>query len=642
MGPMDRTPSADARDPEERRPAGRPASRDGSGARPEAAAPVAPRVRREPRIVPGAGRIRRETLDPAAVHVVERLQQMGHEAYLVGGCVRDLLLGLEPKDFDVATDAPPNRIKRLFRSAFVIGRRFRLVHVRFPDGRVVETATFRADPGEQVAHPDRAEGQIYDDNVFGDAEQDAFRRDFTVNALFYDPTKDHVVDYVGGLGDLETRTLRAIGDPERRLREDPVRMIRAVHFAARLGGRMEPSLEAAVGRCAPEIGKASRSRLYVELMKILGRGSARPTLQRLYELGVLAPWLPELVEFFDRPIEWPREGGGSHESAREGEPEGVPGSHLTWNLLGAADAWGLAPRGVPESLQMAVLCGPWLLDTWERGPRKAHEFGFHVEEAFRPLALRMSIPRRVSYELREILWMLARLKQGPEPARRARGLVERSIFPEALAYYGLELRARDHDLAPVERWREVADEVWASHRDRRPERAPFAEGDSEGGGEGRFPPTAPSEAVWGAETSSDVDADAGSGSSTGPEGDAEPFGRRRRRRGGRGRRGGRAEGEGPPEPRRDEAMAPEPPAEAPRAPQPARAAPPPPERQPEPRALAPVAPPPAMRPPVAAVPAAPPSPPRPAAERATAPTPAPVSRPAAPELAERPFGAGLA
>ena len=213
MAPMDRPSPADAPNPHEREDRRRAGVESPGEGRPEAA----PRAKREPRIVSGGGRIRREALDPAAVHVVERLQQQGHEAYLVGGCVRDLLLGMEPKDFDVATDAPPNRIKRLFRNAFIIGRRFRLVHVRFPDGRVVETATFRADPTEGSEPFDldpaaeRAHGPIHDDNVFGNAEQDAFRRDFTVNALFYDPAADKVVDYVGGLEDLETRTLRAIG-----------------------------------------------------------------------------------------------------------------------------------------------------------------------------------------------------------------------------------------------------------------------------------------------------------------------------------------------------------------------------------------------------------------------------------------------
>src|SRR5262245_21802566 len=202
------------------------------------APPVPEESQSAPRVVRGAGRIRRAALDPDAVQVVTRLQRSGHEAYLVGGCVRDLLLGLEPKDFDVATDASPNRVKRLFRNAFVIGRRFRLTHVRFPDGKVVETATFRRDPGEQGLDPERGEGPIYSDNVFGTAREDAFRRDFSVNALFYDPARDEVVDWVGGLADLETRTIRAIGDPAVRLREDPVRMIRAVHFAARMGGEV--------------------------------------------------------------------------------------------------------------------------------------------------------------------------------------------------------------------------------------------------------------------------------------------------------------------------------------------------------------------------------------------------------------------
>jgi poly(A) polymerase len=423
---------------------------------------------RPPTVVAAAGRIRRDALDPNAVFVVKHLQKMGHEAYLVGGCVRDLLLGLEPKDFDVATDASPQRIKRVFRSAFIIGRRFRLVHVRFPNNRVVETATFRADPGELGLHPDRsagrAAGPIYDDNVFGTAREDAWRRDFSVNALFYDPVRDEVVDYVEGLADLETRTIRALGDPETRLREDPVRMIRALHFAARLGGELEPTLRAAIGACAEEIGKASKSRLYVELVKVLGRGAARPTMQGLFELGVLKGWLPDLVKFLERPIGWPVTGGGSHASARKGEPEDTPPSHLTWNLLGAGDAWGMAAHGVPESLMLAPLLGPWLLDTFEHGPRRGADVWSHVEETFRPLALAMNIPRRTSWELREILGMLDRLRHPPADRRRVETIVHRPIFPEALVYYELDLRARDHELAPLERWRALADALFERHQ----------------------------------------------------------------------------------------------------------------------------------------------------------------------------------
>lgn len=417
-----------------------------------------------PRILEVGGRIRSESLDPDALYVVSRLQEAGHEAYLVGGCVRDLLLGLEPKDFDVATDAPPGRIKRLFRSAFIIGRRFRLVHVRFRDGKVVEAATFRKDPGDLGAHPDRDDAPIYDDNVFGTAVEDAFRRDFTVNALFYDPGDDRVIDHVGGLADLDARVIRAIGDPDRRIKEDPVRMTRAVHFAARIGGTIEPGLREATVRCAREIAKASGSRLYNELVKILARGCASATLRGLFDLGVLEPWMPDLCEFLARPIEWPAQGGGTHEAAREGEPEGTPPSHLTWNLLAAADAWGMGARGVPESLEMSVLLGPWMLSEWESGRRRGPDFWTHAEELFRPMALRMNVPRRTSYEMREILGLQDRLRHPPDVKRRLRSIVERGAFPEALAYHQLELRARGHDLAPVERWRAIADEVWAHER----------------------------------------------------------------------------------------------------------------------------------------------------------------------------------
>jgi poly(A) polymerase len=420
-----------------------------------------------PLVVRGAGRIRRAALDPDAVDVVTRLQRAGHEAYLVGGCVRDLLLGLEPKDFDVATDASPSRTKRLFRNAFVIGRRFRLTHVRFPGGKVVETATFRRDPGEQGLHPERGEGPIYSDNVFGTAREDAFRRDFTVNALFYDPSRDEVVDWVGGLADLESRTIRAIGDPVVRLKEDPVRMIRAVHFAARMGGTIEPALLEAIRGCAPEIGKTSGSRLYVELMKVLTRGAARPTMHALYGLGVLAPWFPDLATFLDRPIEWPAAAGGTHEAASRGEPEDVPGQHLTWNLLGAADAWGLAARGAPDSLALAALLGPWILDTFRTGPRLGHDVAFHAEAMFRPLALRMSIPRRASMDLRDLLWMQRHLHRPPTAPRRLRGLLHRPAFREALAYFELDVRARDGDLAEVERWQELYDDAFAARDDRR-------------------------------------------------------------------------------------------------------------------------------------------------------------------------------
>ena len=165
-----------------------------------------------------------------------------------------------------------------------------------------------------------------------------------------------MIDHVGGLADLEARVIRAIGDPDRRLKEDPVRMTRAVHFAARIGGTIEPALREATLRCAGEIAKSSGSRLYNELMKILARGSASARRCTASTISASSsPGCPICAQFLDRPIEWPTTSGGTHEAAREGEPASTPPSHLTWNLLGAADAWGMGARGVPESLEMSVL-----------------------------------------------------------------------------------------------------------------------------------------------------------------------------------------------------------------------------------------------------------------------------------------------
>ncbi|MEM8714125.1 MAG: hypothetical protein AAGG01_24535, partial [Planctomycetota bacterium] len=174
-----------------------------------------------------------DRLDRDAKRVVKRLQQHGHEAYFVGGCVRDLLIGRRPKDFDVATSARPSEVRRIFRNCRIIGRRFKLAHVFYGD-HIIETATFRAAPHEDGQTGDGEDLLIVDDNEYGTAESDARRRDFTVNALFLDPTTHEILDHVGGLKDLKARTLKTIGDPEVRMAEDPVRILRAVKFATRL------------------------------------------------------------------------------------------------------------------------------------------------------------------------------------------------------------------------------------------------------------------------------------------------------------------------------------------------------------------------------------------------------------------------
>jgi poly(A) polymerase len=401
-------------------------------------------------------------LDEHAVTVVRRLQRHGHEAYLVGGCVRDLIAGLEPKDFDVATDAHPGRIKRLFRNARIIGRRFRLAHIVFggsgPGGHVVETSTFRAAPPPGEAPDAEGPGDLRpDENVFGTAPEDARRRDFTINGLFYDPVADEILDFVGGLADLEARVVRSIGDPAVRLVEDPVRVIRAAHFAERLGFTLEPSLERAIRERGARLAAASQARLYVELLKVLGRGFARATLRRLHDLGALAAWLPEMREVFETPPTWPEAGGGGHEEASRGEPADAPVGHATWNLLGAADRHGLAAHAASEALSLACLLTPWVLEAWRRsGGRGFGAFLDRSEEQLRPLVTRMSIPRRVSGQVREMAWLLLQMREPPR-GRAGGRVVSRRAFPDALALLRLDLASRDAPSDLADQWEAEAE-----------------------------------------------------------------------------------------------------------------------------------------------------------------------------------------
>jgi len=244
-----------------------------------------------PRILPRpAHTVSRKDIDPDALKVLYRLKNHGFTAYLVGGGVRDLLLGRRPKDFDIGTSAHPQQVKRLFRNCFIIGRRFRLCHVRF-GRKVVEVSTFR-----RLAEADEGDTLIRRDNTFGTPEEDAFRRDFTVNALFYDIATFSVIDYVGGLEDLERRTIRTIGDPGVRLREDPVRMLRAVALAARLDFTIDPDTVEAIRFLRGEIVKSSPARILEEFYKILRQGAARRTFEMLHELGLLAYLLPAADE----------------------------------------------------------------------------------------------------------------------------------------------------------------------------------------------------------------------------------------------------------------------------------------------------------------------------------------------------------
>ncbi|MBI5717851.1 MAG: polynucleotide adenylyltransferase PcnB [Burkholderiales bacterium] len=274
-------------------------------------------------------------LDANAVRVVRTLKEAGYEAYVVGGAVRDLIVGLRPKDFDVATDATPEQVKALFRRAFIIGRRFRLVHVVFGRGReheTIEVSTFRAyldaSAAEQVegnektakgqlaektsGHVVDASGRVLRDNVWGPQIEDAARRDFTINAMYYDPVSQVVVDYHGGLADAKARVIRMIGDPETRYREDPVRIIRVVRFAAKLGFALEPATEAPIGKMAALLANVPISRLFDEMVKLLQTGHALASIEQLKKRGLERGVFPVLEAALA-----PTRGGGASLAARE-------------------------------------------------------------------------------------------------------------------------------------------------------------------------------------------------------------------------------------------------------------------------------------------------------------------------------------
>ncbi|MBE0599283.1 MAG: polynucleotide adenylyltransferase PcnB [Desulfuromonadales bacterium] len=272
--------------------------------------------------------ISRQQIDPDTLKVLYRLHRSGFKAYLVGGGVRDLLLGRTPKDFDVGTDATPNQVKKLFRNCFLVGRRFRLAHVRFGD-KVVEVATFRrlAEADDLPENPE--DHRLFSENIFGTPQQDAFRRDFTINALFYDIADFSIVDFVGGLEDLALQRLRVIGDPLVRFTEDPVRMLRALEFAARLGFSLDAATREAIYTRGPLIAEAAPARIREELMELFRHRVAGSVLRSAGSMGLL----PHLLAGF------------------EGDEE-------TFDLLERLDARTAAGTPVNESFALAALYLP--------------------------------------------------------------------------------------------------------------------------------------------------------------------------------------------------------------------------------------------------------------------------------------------
>lgn len=380
--------------------------------------------------------ISRKHISSAAVRVLYGLREAGYQAHLVGGAVRDLLLGGDPKDYDVATDAHPEEIRKVFRTCRLIGRRFVIAHVRFGN-EIIEVTTFRGDGSGAEDDPDReveAEGLILRDNAFGTIEEDARRRDFTVNALYYSIDDFAVRDYVGGLADLEKRQLRLIGDPEQRYREDPVRMLRAARLAAKLGFTLAKSTEEPIGRLANLLDAIPPARLFDDLQKLFLYGHAEKSFDQILRLRLFEHLFPSVS--INSDTGQPYAGALIRAALRSTDARVAEGKPVTPAFLFAAFLW--------EPFQMA--CSG--IDLHAEGA-----LADAAETVFQDATERVALPRRFSIVTREI-WELQQRLATNSPSR-ARRLVRHPRFRAAFDF--LVLRAAvDPALADqAKRWEQA-------------------------------------------------------------------------------------------------------------------------------------------------------------------------------------------
>ncbi|MFA1030552.1 Poly polymerase I [Pseudomonas syringae pv. helianthi] len=359
--------------------------------------------------------LQRSQFSRYAVNIVERLQNAGYQAYLVGGCVRDMMLNITPKDFDVATSATPEQVRAEFRNARIIGRRFKLVHIHF--GReIIEVATFRAnhpqdDEEEDSNQSSRNEsGRILRDNVYGTLEEDAQRRDFTINALYYDPVSERVLDYANGVHDIRNRLIRLIGDPEQRYKEDPVRMLRAVRFAAKLDFGIEKHSAQPIRSLAPMLRDIPSARLFEEVLKLFLSGHAAPTFEMLVDLELFEPLFP------------------ASSKALEYNPTYT--HTLISNALINTDLRIKQNKPVTPAFLFAALLWPALpakvLRAQERGMPPIAAMQEAAHELIIEQCQRIAIPKRFTLPIREIWDMQERLPR--RSGKRADMLLDNSRF----------------------------------------------------------------------------------------------------------------------------------------------------------------------------------------------------------------------
>jgi poly(A) polymerase len=378
--------------------------------------------------------IDRERVSRNAIKVCEVLQKHGYQAYIVGGAVRDLIIGLEPKDFDVATNATPEQIQPLFRRARIIGRRFRLVHVVF--GReIIETSTFRAPSSDEHLTDDH--GRILRDNVFGSHEQDAARRDLTINALYYDPVTEQVIDFHSGVDDLKRRVVRMIGEPALRYREDPVRMLRAVRFAVKLKGKIDKHTEAPIIELAPLIRNVPAARLFDEMLKLLTCGNAMQCIKQLRDHGLHSGLLPLLEIILDDP----------------------QGQAFTELALERTDARVRMGKTVSPSFLFAALLWPQVRLHWQRlndaGEHSAPALIKAADQVLNTQTETLAITRRHASDMREIWFMQPRFDR--RASKAIYRLFEQPRFRAGVEFLQLRAACSEFDSVTAQWWMDLAD-----------------------------------------------------------------------------------------------------------------------------------------------------------------------------------------
>ncbi len=386
--------------------------------------------RHEPAVIPVSSHgITRDRISSGSRRTCETLQQHGYKAYVVGGAVRDLLIGAEPKDFDVATDATPEQVRHCFRRSRIIGRRFQIVHVMMGQ-ETIEVTTFR---GALDANTKKDEhGRVLHDNVFGSQAEDAARRDFTANALYYDPTTEAVLDYHHGVGDLKAKTLRMIGEPRARYREDPVRMLRAVRLAAKLGLQIDPEAKKPIRDMADLLENVPPARLFDEMLKLLTSGFSVKCLTQLRDEGLHHGLLPLLDVILEQPM----------------------GEKFVMLALANTDERVRRGKGTSPSFLFATLLWHEVLALWEKhkaeGQLKIPALFLAMDSILDAQAEKLAITRRISGDIKEIWSLQPRFEQ--RAGKRPYAMLEHPRFRAAYDFLVLRAQAGEIDMEIADWW----------------------------------------------------------------------------------------------------------------------------------------------------------------------------------------------